>query len=119
VTVTFAALPSLPRSFLTTIFQGAGDKSLLQTPDATSFNPERFLDEHGKLIPGPVETRDDGHSAYGFGRRACVGKHAANDSLFIDMATVLWAAQLEHARDENGKEIPLDSETPVDSGMVL
>jgi hypothetical protein len=35
------------------------------------------------------------------------------------MATVLWAAQLEHARDENGKEIPLDSETPVDSGMVL
>jgi cytochrome P450 len=88
-------------------------------PDASSFNPERFLDEHGRLIPGPVETRDDGHSTYGFGRRACVGKHAANDSLFITMATVLWAAQLEHARDENGKEIPVDTETPVDSGMLL
>ena len=88
-------------------------------PDAASFTPERFLDEHGRLIPGPVEKRDDGHSAYGFGRRACVGKHAANDSLFIDIATVLWAVRLERARDENGKEIPLDTDTPVDTGMVL
>ena len=88
-------------------------------PDAANFNPERFLDEHGKLIPGPTETRDDGHSTYGFGRRACVGKHAANDSLFIDIATVLWAARLEPARDENGKEIPLDTKTPVDSGVIL
>jgi cytochrome P450 len=91
----------------------------LYGPDAASFNPERFLDEHGKLIPGPAETRDDGHSTYGFGRRACVGKHAANDSLFIDMATVLWAVRMEPGHDENGKEIPLDSDTPVDSGMVL
>ena len=88
-------------------------------PDAANFNPERFLDEHGSLIPGPVETRDDGHSTYGFGRRACVGKYAANDSLFITMATVLWAAQLEHARDENGKEIPVDTETTIDLGTVL
>ncbi|KAF8478443.1 cytochrome P450 [Russula ochroleuca] len=88
-------------------------------PDAASFNPERFLDEHGRLIPGPVETRDDGHSTYGFGRRACVGKHAANDSLFINIATVLWAARLECARDENGKEIPPDTETTVDLGTVF
>ena len=88
-------------------------------PDAATFNPERFLDEYGRLIPGPVETRDDGHSTYGFGRRACVGKHAANDSLFIDIATVLWAARLEPTRDENGKEIPPDTYTPVDSGMIV
>ena len=88
-------------------------------PDAASFNPERFLDEHGKLIPGPVETRDDGHGTYGFGRRACVGKHAANDSLFIDMATMLWAAQLESARDENGSKIPVDTETTIDLGTIL
>jgi cytochrome P450 len=89
--------------------------------DAASFNPERFLDEHGKLIPspGPAETRDDGHSSYGFGRRACVGKHAANDTLFMNMATVLWAMKLERPRDESGKEVPLDTETPVDIGTVL
>ena len=87
--------------------------------DAMNFNPERFLDEQGRLTPGPAETRDDGHSTYGFGRRACTGKHAANDSLFISMATVLWAMKLERLRDENGKEAPLDTETPVDIGMVL
>jgi hypothetical protein len=35
------------------------------------------------------------------------------------MATVLWAVQLEHTRDENGKEIPVDTETAIDIGMVL
>ncbi|KAI9508275.1 cytochrome P450 [Russula earlei] len=87
--------------------------------DAAKFNPERFLDEHGRLLPGPVETRDDGHGTYGFGRRACVGKHAANDSLFITMATVLWAARLERARDENGNELPVDTETLIDTGMIF
>ena len=86
--------------------------------DAADFNPGRFLDEHGRLIPGPVETHEDGQSAYGFGRRACVGKHAANASMFISMATVLWAMRLECPRDENGKEVLLDK-TPVDDGMVL
>jgi hypothetical protein len=32
---------------------------------------------------------------------------------------MLWAARLEHARDENEKEIPVDTETPVDTGMIL
>ena len=88
-------------------------------PDAASFRPERFLDEHGKLIPGPSETREDGHSSYGFGKRICVGKHAANDSLFIDIATALWAVRFEHSCDENGKEVPVDTETFVDTGMIL
>ena len=87
-------------------------------PDAANFNPERFLDEHGRLISGPVETRD-GHTSYGLGRRGCVGKHAANDLLFISMATILWANRLEHARNENGNEIPVDTETTVDLGTIL
>ena len=74
---------------------------------------------NGKPIPGPVETREDGHSTFGFGRRACVGKHAANDALFVSVATVLWAMRLERARDESGEEVPLDTETAVDSGMVM
>ncbi|KAH8980328.1 cytochrome P450 [Lactarius hatsudake] len=83
--------------------------------DAAKFNPERFLDANGRLS----STRDDGHSAYGFGRRACVGKHVANDSLFISIATVLWATNLERVRDQNGKEVTPDTETYVDTGMVF
>jgi cytochrome P450 len=87
--------------------------------DAESFNPERFLDEHGKLIQSPAEVGIDGHSAFGFGRRICVGTHAANDTLFISIAMVLWAMRLECPCDENGKEVVLDTETTVDIGTVL
>jgi cytochrome P450 len=87
--------------------------------DAANFNPERFLDGHGGIVPGPAETRQEGHCTYGFGKRACIGKHVANDSLFITIATVLWAANLERMRDESGEEVPLDTETFVDVGMNL
>ena len=43
----------------------------------------------------------------------------ANDALFIYMATVLWAAHLSRPLDESGKEVPLDTDTLVDVGLVL
>ena len=98
------AMPSDPASY--------GD-------DAANFNPERFPDGCGRPIPGPREASFDGHRTYGFGRRECVGKHSANDSLFIYMATILWATRLERLCDESGSEVPLDTETPVDTGMSL
>ena len=87
--------------------------------DAASFKPERFLDNDGKiLLPGPAETREEGHSTYGFGRRICMGRHVANDSLFMYMATTLWAANFERVRDQDGQETHLDVAF-VDTGMVL
>jgi len=38
-------------------------------PDAHEFKPERHLNENGQLKPSPVETKDEGHITYGFGRR--------------------------------------------------
>ncbi|KAI0256925.1 cytochrome P450 [Lactifluus subvellereus] len=87
--------------------------------DAASFNPERFLDAYGGVVPGPAETREEGHRTYGFGRRACVGKHLANESLFITIATILWAAILERDHDPSGKEVPLDTDTFVENGIVF
>jgi cytochrome P450 len=77
--------------------------------DADEFKPERHIGDNGELLPGPKETNQEGHVTFGFGRRACVGKHLANDSLFIDTARILWAATLQCARDENGKELPPDT----------
>lgn len=87
--------------------------------DAAGFRPERFLNAHGEVISGPSETHEEGHGTYGFGKRACVGKHVANESLFIYIATALWAATLERARDRDGNEVPLDLEKFVDTGSVL
>jgi cytochrome P450 len=86
--------------------------------DADEFRPERHLDENGELLPGPFETNQAGHVTLGFGRRICVGKDLANESLFINTARILWAAKLERPRDENGKPFPLDVQTIVDDGVV-
>ncbi|KAI9444592.1 cytochrome P450 [Lactarius indigo] len=87
--------------------------------DAADFRPERFLGAHGEILPGPSETHEDGHGSFGFGKRACVGKHMANDSLFIYISTALWAMTFERARDKDGNEVPLDVEAFVDIGMNL
>ncbi|KAH8987346.1 cytochrome P450 [Lactarius hatsudake] len=87
--------------------------------DAANFRPERFLDAHDEILPGPAETREDGHGAYGIGKRACVGKHIANESLFIYIATALWALTLEQVRDEDGNGVPLDVDKFVDTGITI
>ena len=35
--------------------------------DPDEFRPERYLDEHGETLGGPVETNQTGHVAFGFG----------------------------------------------------
>ena len=86
--------------------------------DADDFKPERHLDAEGKgLLPGSRETNGEGHVTYGFGRRICVGKHLANDFLFISTARILWAATLGCVRDENDKELPPDANAFADKGV--
>ncbi|KAF8488217.1 cytochrome P450 [Russula emetica] len=87
--------------------------------DADEFRPERHLDEHGELLPGPVETYQVGHVSFGFGRRICVGKDFATESLFISTARILCAAELARPQDKSGKEVPLDIETAIDAGIPL
>ena len=86
--------------------------------DADDFKPERHLGDNGELLPGPKETNQEGHVSYGFGRRVCVGKHLANDSLFIHTARILWAATIQCARDENGKERRPDTSAFVEVGII-
>ncbi|KAI0046797.1 cytochrome P450 [Auriscalpium vulgare] len=86
-------------------------------PDAALFRPERHLDAGGGAAAGPSETREDGHAAYGFGRRVCLGRHVANDSLFIDIATILWATTVEPV-DGGGTSLPVDVETYEDDGLL-
>lgn len=87
--------------------------------DADEFRPERHLDDEGELLPGPIETNQEGHSSFGFGRRICVGKYLANDSLFIRTARVLWATTLECMQDENGKDVVPDTNGFVDTGVIM
>ncbi|KAH9965224.1 cytochrome P450 [Russula dissimulans] len=87
--------------------------------DAAHFNPARFLDTNGEVISCAPETKEEGHVTYGFGRRVCVAKHVANNSLFIDLAMMLWACKIEPGKDENGKVIPIDVDGCIEDGLVV
>ncbi len=83
------------------------------------FDPARHLDANGDTPYGSSDAREEGHVSYGFGRRKCVGQHVANDSLFINMAVLLWATKIERKRDASGQLIPLDVDGFVDHGLIV
>ncbi|PIL22735.1 cytochrome P450 [Ganoderma sinense ZZ0214-1] len=70
-------------------------------PKPDEFIPERFL-KGGKLgttlPPDPVV-------AFGYGRRTCPGRHYANATLFIYMASILHTFNIAPPVDEDGKPI--------------
>ncbi|KAF5342840.1 hypothetical protein D9758_013372 [Tetrapyrgos nigripes] len=88
-------------------------------PDHDEFRPERFLDETGTVHVVPADTRNQGHVSFGFGRRICVGLNFANQSLFIDIASLLWAASIEPAYDETGAEIVPSPTDYLEEGTVV
>lgn len=65
--------------------------------DAGAFRPERF--------EGETPEDDPGAFVFGFGRRACVGLHFADSSLYIAIAYVLATFDISKAKDANGKDI--------------
>jgi len=61
-------------------------------------DPERFL------APGE-EVLDPRLFAFGFGRRACIGRHFAESAIFMAFASILAAFDISKAIDENGREV--------------
>jgi cytochrome P450 len=49
--------------------------------------------------------RDPRTAAFGFGRRICPGRHAADASLFATVATILATVDIVRAKDASGNEI--------------
>ena len=83
------------------------------------FDPTRYLDATGEMAPGESHIREEGHFSYGFGRRICVGRHMADNSLFINIAVLLWAVKIERKVDVLGQLLPLDMDGFVDHGVVV
>ncbi|KAJ3505894.1 hypothetical protein NLJ89_g7173 [Agrocybe chaxingu] len=84
--------------------------------DPHEFKPERFLDENGQL-------NDDARVlAYGFGRRACVGKYVASATerlqVWIAIVSILACFTISKAEDEHGNEIEIDDEYEDNGGGV-
>ena len=82
--------------------------------NAADFDPTRYLDENGQ-VRTLIEGREEGHMAFGFGRRVCPGKYVAEETLTIDFATLLWAMRFERPEGSQGD---LDVHTRVRSGLT-
>ncbi|KAI0263954.1 cytochrome P450 [Gloeopeniophorella convolvens] len=71
--------------------------------DPDAFKPERFLDADGDLIDDPTIS-----VAFGFGKRICPGRHVADATLFIVVASLLSVFKVQKPRAPEGREIPFD-----------
>ncbi|KAG2151676.1 cytochrome P450, partial [Suillus bovinus] len=69
-------------------------------PNASCFNPSRYLTVDGKL-KGPFIN----HFAFGHGRRICPGHWFAENSLWTAAAAILTIMHIDHAKDSNGNRI--------------
>ncbi|KAI9441900.1 cytochrome P450 [Lactarius indigo] len=82
--------------------------------DAAEFDPTRYLDgEKGRV--NLQAGREDGHVTFGYGWRVCPGRYVAEDTLVIDLATILWAMRFERLEGAKGE---LDTHTLVHSGVM-
>jgi cytochrome P450 len=61
------------------------------------------------------ENRD--HYAFGTGRRLCPGIHMGERTVWRMTAKILWAFEIKHAADAEGKEVVLDPDNYIE-GMA-
>ena len=88
--------------------------------DAAEFNPDRHIDPAtGKLNTGPMHMKEEGHVSFGFGRRICPGRSLGNKMVFIALATMLWALDIQPEQRPDGSPVQLDIDGCIDEGVVV
>ncbi|KAA1476676.1 CyP450 monooxygenase [Dentipellis sp. KUC8613] len=76
----------------------------VEYPEPESFKPERFMRPDGTL------NDDDMRYIFGFGRRFCSGRHLADATVWMALASILAVFRLVRAKDEDGNVVPVKVE---------
>lgn len=71
------------------------DSAVYNQPEV--FNPQRYFDDPSLPL-----------HAFGVGRRSCPGRRVAEQSLFLEFATIVWALNIKLAKDSAGKPVPIN-----------
>ncbi|KIJ04922.1 hypothetical protein PAXINDRAFT_94119, partial [Paxillus involutus ATCC 200175] len=67
------------------------------------FIPERFFTPEGRL-----NDDDPAQFIFGFGRRICPGRHTADASMWIGIATMLATFHFARAKDAQGNDVEFE-----------
>ncbi|KAF9531384.1 cytochrome P450 [Crepidotus variabilis] len=81
-------------------------------PDPFAFKPERFM--NGDVYNH--ETKDPEFACWGFGRRICPGRYLAFDAIWLTIASLIHAFNIEKEIDENGT--PIEPNPSYETGAV-
>ena len=76
----------------------AHDPTVYHSP--ADFKPERFFEPHSEPRASDV--------VFGFGRRACPGKHVAEQTLFLTIAQTLAIFDIQKSVDEYGNDVKVE-----------
>ncbi|XP_048255149.1 cytochrome P450 2C7-like [Haliotis rufescens] len=68
------------------VWQVHHDESFWENP--FTFDPTRFLDEHGKLLP-PEDEKRQRLLTFGIGKRSCIGEKLARVRIFLGLTSIL------------------------------
>jgi len=86
--------------------------------DGDAFDPSRFIDEAGRVKQAPKDVHDD-YPTFGYGRRICIGKNLAIQSLWITISHLLWAFDFKKGYDGQGLEVTPNACDFVDNGVTV
>ncbi|KAH9937821.1 CyP450 monooxygenase [Epithele typhae] len=71
-------------------------------PDPERFSPERYFSADGKPNKNVMDPRT---FAFGYGRRICPGRNLGEAAVFVTIASVLHAFNVEPPLDESGRPV--------------
>ncbi|EMD35342.1 hypothetical protein CERSUDRAFT_53277 [Gelatoporia subvermispora B] len=82
-------------------------------PDPGTFEPERFLKDNAinEAVRDPITVTT------GFGRRICPGRHFAESSIFIIIASILHSFDISAPLDKYG--VPMYPDLKLSTGLVV
>lgn len=89
-------------------------------PNPRVYNPSRYegdLQTSAEACSNPDASKRD-HFGFGAGRRVCQGMHVAERSLFIAVASLLWAFRFERAVGADGEELVPDPDALTQGALV-